>query len=84
MYRTPFCSSYSSYSPLRPYGTKQQKIRTAYETFPTKNVPDTVSFPQRLNMICKNDVFVNAFVNTHIIVEIASADFHKTLDKMLQ
>ena len=39
---------------------------------------------QRLNLICKNDVLVNAFVNTHIIVEIASADFHKTLDKMLQ
>ncbi len=34
---------------------------------------------KRMNLVCKNDVFVNAFVNTQLITEILSFNFDKAI-----
>ena len=34
---------------------------------------------KRMNLACKNDVFMNAFVNTQLITQILSLDFDKTI-----
>ncbi len=39
----------------------------------------TQSQIKRLSLICKNDAFVNAFANTHIVTDILSVDMEKAL-----
>jgi hypothetical protein len=36
---------------------------------------------KRMNLVCKNDVFNNAFFSTHIIAELLSFDMEKLINK---
>jgi len=54
-----------------------QKVTKEYWENPEKISPQV----KRLNLICKNDAFMNAFVNTQIVTTFLSMDIEKSLDK---
>ena len=39
---------------------------------------------KRMNLVCKNDAFMNSYVNTHIITEMLSFNFHDVLQKLFE
>ena len=58
---------------------KPRRIKKALSTFCDQITITCRNQVKRMNLACKNDVFMNAFVNTQLITQILSLDFDKTI-----
>lgn len=65
-------------------GGKAKATKKAIEKFGAEIDITTRNQKKRLNLICENDAFMNAFVNTHMITMILSLDFEKTLKQTFE
>lgn len=65
----------------RLHNGKKKEIDKVIAGFKEQTRISTQNQVKRLNMLCKNDTFLNAFVNTHIITDVLSMDMDKVLDE---
>ena len=63
-------------------GGNQDATRKAIEKFESEITITSLNHTKRLNLICKKDAFMNAFVNAQVITQLLSLDFEKTLNQI--
>jgi hypothetical protein len=61
---------------------KPKATRKTIEKFEEEITITSRNQAKRLNLICKNDAFINAFVNAQVITQLLALDFEKTLKQM--
>ena len=60
---------------------KPRLVKKTLSTFRDQILITSNNQVKRMNMVCKNDAFMNAFVNTQMITEILSFNFDKAIMK---
>ncbi len=58
---------------------KSRLVKKTLSTFRDQIFITSSNQVKRMNLVCKNDVFMNAFVNTQLITEILSFNFDKAI-----
>ena len=61
----------------------KEKIKKIIEQFIEELRESSDNQVKRLNLICKNDAFMNAFVSAQVVTEFLSMDINKTLDQSI-